>query len=65
MGMETMENNENNGEPQVCIIKIVFPAGSDDEAIAVKKKIGEIMAGTPDAQINFNLIAGRPPVPSR
>lgn len=60
-----MESNENKGEPQVCIIKIVFPTGSDDEAIVVKKKIGEVMAGMPDAQINFNLIAGRPPMPGR
>jgi len=48
---------------QVCIIKIVFPVDSDDAAIAYKKKIGEAMADNPEAQVSFNLISGRPPMP--
>lgn len=58
-----MANENVSPIQQVCIIKIVFPVGSDDEAIDVKKRIGEAMKDMPDAQINFNLISGRPPMP--
>lgn len=59
-----MENDIKIEDQQVCIIKIVFPAVSDDVAFAAKKKIAEVMKDMPNTQINFNLIAGRPPIPS-
>ena len=63
MEMQTMEVNETKIEMQVCIIKIVFPAVSDDAAMEVKKKIADIMRPIPETNINFNLLAGRPPGP--
>jgi len=58
-----METTEIKSEPQVCIIKVVFPAETDESAMVVKKKITEATANMPGVQINFNLIAGRVPTP--
>lgn len=60
-----MENREPEKQPQVCIIKVVFPAESDDAALDIKKKIGVIVEDTPGVQINFNLLAGHIPTPGR
>ena len=47
---------ENPKEPtQVCSMQIAFPVTSDDEAIAYKKKITEILAECPNAQIRFTI----------
>ena len=58
-----METSDNKPQSQVCIIKIVFPVTSDDEAIKVKKKIAADLAEIPETVINFSLMSGRPPIP--
>ncbi len=58
-----MEASDNKIEKQVCIIKIVFPVSSDDEAIKVKKKIASTLTEIPETVINFSLMSGRPPMP--
>jgi len=40
---------------QMCMITIVFPTDSDDQAIGVKKKIENITAQYPDARVDFRL----------
>jgi len=51
---------ETKKEPgQLCTLRIAFPVETDDEAIAVKKKIGEILADVLDAQVNFSLVNAR------
>lgn len=40
---------------EVCTIRIGFPVESDDEAIAYKKKIAEILSPIPKARIEFAL----------
>lgn len=55
-----------NPEPQkqLCQIRIMFAVDSDDEAIAVKKKISESLADKPDINIQFTLgsMPTRPPM---
>lgn len=41
---------------QACRITITFPVDSDEQAIGIKKKVSEIMAEKPDAQIQFSLM---------
>ena len=48
---------------QVCSITIAFPAESDDEAIAVKKKIADVVADLPEVRIDFRIMEmGKPRV---
>ncbi|KKM23802.1 hypothetical protein LCGC14_1611530 [marine sediment metagenome] len=44
---------------EICTMRIVFPVESDDQAIAVKKKIGDILADIPDTSIQFTLQSAR------
>lgn len=48
-----------NTPPQLCTMRIAFPVESDDQAIAVKKKINEILADVSDASVNFSLVDAR------
>ena len=46
---------------EVCTITVAFPVGSDDEAIDVKKKIGEIVKEVADARVDFRIMSlGKP-----
>lgn len=47
---------------QLCVITVLFPVDSDDEAIKVKKGITEIMSSEPNARIDFRLQDNKPPV---
>ena len=44
---------------QICSITVMFPVLSDDEAIAVKKKIGDAVADIEDSRVDFRIM----PVP--
>ena len=62
-----MENpQEKNESPkQICSITVIFPVESDDQAIDVKKKIGEVVGDTADVMIDFRirgLPANGPPI---
>lgn len=46
---------------EVCIIKIMFPVESDDQAIDYKKKIAAILSDQPDVNIQFSIMSGMPP----
>lgn len=48
-----------NTPAQLCTMRIAFPVESDDQAIAVKKKISEILADVSDASVNFSLVDAR------
>ncbi len=45
---------------EICTMRIVFPVESDDQAIAVKKKIGDILGEIADTSIQFTLQSARP-----
>jgi len=40
---------------QVCSMQIMFPVDTDEEAIAYKKKVGEVLADIPNSRIEFRL----------
>jgi len=40
---------------ELCTIRIMFPADTDDEAVNIKKKIAEILKDKPDTTIQFGL----------
>ena len=42
---------------QVCTIHVGFPVTSDDEALAVKRKIALVVSDMPEARIEFSLIS--------
>lgn len=46
------------GEPkkQICSIRIMFPAESDEQAIEYKKKITELLSEIPESNIQFGLM---------
>jgi len=48
---------------QVCNITVTFPVESDDAAIAVKKKIDEIVKDIADKRVDFRILqVGKPRV---
>jgi len=40
---------------QICTIRIMFPVDSDDEGIAIKKKISDTLTEIPESIIRFGL----------
>jgi len=51
-----MDDNEQKLPPkQVCTMRIIFPVESDEQAIALKKKINEALSDLPEAGIDFAL----------
>jgi len=63
------EQNQNqtvqSSPKQVCSIRIMFPVDTDEEGINYKRKITNILSPIPDAQIQFSLMTGPPPMPPR
>lgn len=51
-----MENDKTEVPKQVCTITVVFPTDSDDQAIALKKKIDEAVSGIDAARIDFRIM---------
>jgi len=49
------ENEQKKQRTQVCSIRIMFPVDTDEQAIAYKKKIGEVLADIPQSRIEFSL----------
>jgi len=41
---------------QLCSIRILFPVKSDEEAVAYKKKIADVLVAIPKAQIHFGIM---------
>jgi len=52
---------------EICTMRIAFPVVDDDQAIAIKKKIAEVLEDVPDAAVTFTLQPARPAMtmPSR
>jgi len=50
--------DEKQAEPveQLCSIRILFPVKTDENAVAYKKKIAEVLAAIPKAQIHFSIM---------
>lgn len=44
-----------NPTDQVCVINVVFIASSDDQAIATKKAISNIVNGLPNSSVEMGL----------
>lgn len=52
---------------EICIMKVIFPVKSDEQAIDCKKKIKSALADIPEAQIDFRLMSPKmlmPPSPN-
>jgi len=47
-------------EKELCTIRIMFPVDTDEQAIDYKKKISEVLAAIPEAQIQFSLMKAPP-----
>ncbi|GAJ12656.1 unnamed protein product, partial [marine sediment metagenome] len=41
---------------EICTIRIIFPVNSDEQALEAKKKISEVLADVPDAQVHFAIM---------
>lgn len=53
-----MDKTEDKTPPkQVCTIRIMFPVTTDEQAIEYKKKIGDILADSPQARIEFSIMS--------
>ena len=51
-----MEQNDNpQPTTEICSIRIGFPVESDEQAIAYKRKISDILADIPEVRIEFSL----------
>lgn len=48
---------------EMCTIRIMFPVDSDEEAIAIKAKIKEVLGDKPDVQVQFAMMSGTLPRP--
>lgn len=58
-----METPETKIPNQICTITLVFPVDTDDEAIALKKKIDIAVSETPKVRVDFRIMnMGRPGV---
>jgi len=54
-----------NEKKEICTIRIIFSAISDEQAIDYKKKIADVLKGTPDAQMQFTIMSSPiPPIAS-
>lgn len=53
-----------NPKKEICTIRVIFPVDSDDEAIAIKKKISELLVSMTESQIQFSIMSSptRPPL---
>lgn len=51
--MET--DNKPQKQTEICSIRIGFPVETDEQAIAYKKKISEILADIAEVRIEFSL----------
>lgn len=62
------EQNENpTAQPlpkQMCSIRIMFPVDTDEQAIAFKRKIAEVLSPEPNASMQFSLMTGPPGTPT-
>lgn len=57
-----MENNGTQNQ-QLCVVTIMFPVDSDDQAIDYKKKLSAVVAPISDARIEFRLTNASSPRP--
>ena len=56
MGIVTMENDPKAKPKELCTITILFPVESDEDALAVKRKIGDVMSVIEDARVDFRIV---------
>lgn len=42
---------------ELCTMRIAFPIESDEQALAVKKQISDILTGIPKVQIHFSIMS--------
>jgi len=45
---------------QMCTIRIIFPAISDQQAIGIKSQVEKILSEIPGSQVHFGLIPAPP-----
>lgn len=52
-----MENPSDKAK-QLCIVTVMFPVDSDDEAVRIKKEIAAAIVAIPESRIDFRLNSG-------
>lgn len=53
-----MDEQEQKPQPkQICTIRIMFPVDTDEQAVAYKKKISDVLVDIPQARIEFSLMS--------
>ena len=59
-----IEKKQSQTASEICNIRIMFPIESDEQAIAYKKQIREILKDVEDVQIQFAIMTApsRPPM---
>jgi len=43
---------------EYCIIKLMFPVTSDEQAFDCKKKVQAMLSAIPNSRVDFRIIAG-------
>lgn len=51
------ETEQKTPPKQVCMIRISFPVDTDEQAIAYKKKINDVLADITTARVEFSLMS--------
>lgn len=41
---------------EVCTIRIIFPVQSDEQALACKRKVREVLSDIPDVNVQFSMM---------
>lgn len=55
---EQNEQPESPPQPkEICTIRIAFPVESDEQALAYKKRLAEVLFDIPESQLHFSLMS--------
>jgi len=52
-----VDNETQPSAQEICSIRIAFPVESDEQAVSYKKKISNVLADIPTAQIQFSIMS--------
>ena len=53
---KTMTPNPEKSKQQACLIMVSMPVDTDEQAIAVKKKIDAAVSDIPESRVDFRLV---------
>ncbi len=64
--MDTPKQNDAQTKTQICIIKVIFPVDSDENALGIKNGIDNLISGIEGSRADFSIktMFGNPPLPA-